>query len=62
MDSFELNKIMGALLFTCLCLLSLNIGGRGRFRTPEGAAKPGLGGGGRRRRPPWRRRGGCRKS
>jgi cytochrome c len=25
MNSFELNKIMGAVLFTCLCLLSLNI-------------------------------------
>ena len=25
MDSYELNKILGALLFTCLCLLSLNI-------------------------------------
>jgi cytochrome c len=25
MDSFEINKILGALLFTCLCLLSLNI-------------------------------------
>ena len=26
MDSFELNKILGALLFSCLCLLALNIG------------------------------------
>ena len=25
MDSFEINKILGALLFACLCLLSLNI-------------------------------------
>jgi len=25
MDSFEINKVLGALLFACLCLLSLNI-------------------------------------
>ena len=29
MDSFEINKILGALLFTCLCLLSLNIAAGG---------------------------------
>jgi cytochrome c len=40
MDSFEINKILGAILFTCLCLLALNIGAGAIFapRTPE---KPG---------------------
>ena len=36
MDSFEINKILGAVLFTCLCLLALNIGA-GAIFTP---AKP----------------------
>lgn len=31
MDSFELNKILGAFLFTCLCLLSLNIAAEAVF-------------------------------
>jgi cytochrome c len=40
MDSFELNKIMGAILGTCLALLSLNIAANALFapHTPE---KPG---------------------
>ena len=41
MDSFELNKIMGALLFTCLCLLSLNIAAEAVFH-PVKPAKPGF--------------------
>jgi cytochrome c len=41
MDSFELNKIMGALLFTCLCLLSLNIAAQAVFH-PLTPAKPGM--------------------
>jgi len=41
MDSFELNKILGALLFTCLCLLSLNIAAGAVF-TPHKPAKPGF--------------------
>jgi cytochrome c len=40
MDSFELNKILGAFLFTCLCLLALNIGAEAVFH-PEKPAKPG---------------------
>ena len=40
MDSFELNKIMGALLFACLCLLSLNIAANAIF-TPTKLEKPG---------------------
>ena len=40
MDSFEINKILGALLFTCLCLLALNIGAEAMFH-PVKAAKPG---------------------
>ena len=41
MDSYELNKILGALLFTCLCLLSLNIAAEAVFH-PVKPAKPGL--------------------
>jgi cytochrome c len=41
MDSFEINKILGALLFTCLCLLSLNIGAEALFH-PAKPAKPGF--------------------
>jgi cytochrome c len=41
MDSFEINKIMGALLFTCLCLLSLNIAAEALFH-PAKPAKPGF--------------------
>src|SRR5215211_1248369 len=41
MDSFELNKILGALLFTCLCLLSLNIAAEAVFH-PAQPAKPGF--------------------
>jgi cytochrome c len=40
MDSFELNKIMGAILGTCLGVLSLNIAANAIF-TPERPAKPG---------------------
>jgi cytochrome c len=40
MDSFELNKIMGAILGTCLGLLSLNIAANAIFH-PAMPAKPG---------------------
>jgi cytochrome c len=40
MDSFELNKILGAVLGTCLFLLALNIGAGAVF-TPEKPAKAG---------------------
>jgi cytochrome c len=40
MNSFELNKIMGAVLFTCLCLLSLNIAA-GAIFAPAKMEKPG---------------------
>jgi cytochrome c len=40
MDSFELNKIMGAILGTCLGLLSLNIAANAIF-APTQPAKPG---------------------
>jgi cytochrome c len=40
MDSFEINKILGAVLFTCLCLLSLNIAANAIF-TPPKPEKPG---------------------
>ena len=40
MNSFELNKILGAVLATCLALLSLNIGASALF-APEAPAKPG---------------------
>ena len=40
MDSFELNKIMGALLGTCLLLLSVNIVA-GAYFAPTKLAKPG---------------------
>ena len=41
MDSYEINKILGALLFTCLCLLSLNIAAGAVF-APVKPAKPGF--------------------
>jgi cytochrome c len=41
MDSFELNKILGALLFSCLCLLSLNIAADAMF-APKKPEKPGF--------------------
>jgi cytochrome c len=41
MDSYEINKILGALLFTCLCLLSLNIAAGAVF-APHKPAKPGF--------------------
>jgi cytochrome c len=41
MNSFELNKILGAVLGTCLVLLSLNIGAGALF-APEKPAKPGF--------------------
>ena len=40
MDSFELNKILGALLGACLCLLALNIAAGALF-APVKPAKPG---------------------
>jgi cytochrome c len=40
MDSFELNKILGAILGTCLMTLALNIGA-GAIFAPEKPAKPG---------------------
>lgn len=40
MDSYELNKIFGAVLFTCLCVLSLNIAA-GAIYTPKKVEKPG---------------------
>jgi cytochrome c len=40
MDSFELNKVMGAVLATCLFLLSLNIASEALFHAPK-PAKPG---------------------
>jgi len=40
MNSFELNKILGAVLATCLILLALNIGASALF-APEAPAKPG---------------------
>jgi cytochrome c len=41
MDSFEINKLLGALLFTCLCLLALNIAAEAVFH-PVKPAKPGF--------------------
>ena len=41
MDSYEINKILGALLFTCLCLLSLNIAAGAMFASHK-PAKPGF--------------------
>src|SRR5262249_2118486 len=41
MDSFEINKILGAFLFTCLVLRALNIGA-GAVYAPIKAAKPGM--------------------
>jgi cytochrome c len=41
MDSFELNKILGALLFTCLLTLTLNITAGAVF-APHQPAKPGF--------------------
>jgi cytochrome c len=40
MDSFELNKILGAILGTCLILLTLNIAAEAMF-APHAPAKPG---------------------
>ena len=40
MDSFEINKILGAVLGTCLVLLSLNIAASALF-APHKPAKPG---------------------
>jgi cytochrome c len=41
MDSFELNKILGALLFTCLALVALSITAGAVF-SPQNPAKPGF--------------------
>lgn len=40
MNSFELNKILGAVLFTCLCILALNITADAIF-SPVKPEKPG---------------------
>jgi cytochrome c len=40
MDSFEINKILGAVLFTCLVVLALNIAAGAMF-SPAKPAKPG---------------------
>jgi cytochrome c len=40
MDSFEINKILGAVLGTCLVLLALNIGANALF-SPHAPQKPG---------------------
>jgi len=40
MNSFELNKVLGAILGTCLIMLALNIGA-GAIFAPEKPAKPG---------------------
>src|SRR5215470_8449255 len=40
MDSFEINKILGAVLFTCLMLLAVNIAAGAIFTAPK-PAKPG---------------------
>jgi cytochrome c len=40
MDSYELNKIIGAVLFTCLCLVALNIAAGAIFSRQE-PEKPG---------------------
>jgi cytochrome c len=40
MNSFELNKVLGAILATCLITLALNIGA-GAIFAPEKLAKPG---------------------
>lgn len=40
MDSYELNKIIGAVLFTCLCVVALNITA-GAIFSPHKPAKPG---------------------
>jgi cytochrome c len=40
MNSFELNKVLGAILATCLITLALNIGAGALF-APEKPAKPG---------------------
>jgi cytochrome c len=40
MDSFETNKILGAFLFACLCLLALNISA-GAIFAPHKPEKPG---------------------
>ena len=42
MNSFELNKILGAILGTCLVLLALNIAAGAVF-APQKPAKPGFG-------------------
>jgi len=40
MNSFEMNKILGAILTTCLCVVALNIASGAIFSPPE-LAKPG---------------------
>ncbi|MBI3433608.1 MAG: c-type cytochrome [Proteobacteria bacterium] len=40
MDSYEINKIVGAILFTSLCILALNITAEALF-SPAKPAKPG---------------------
>ena len=60
MDSYELNKILGALLFCCLCVLSLNIAAGAVF-APAQARQARLGSrGSGSRSGRWRRSGGRR--
>jgi cytochrome c len=40
MDSFETNKVLGAVLFTCLAIQALNVGAGAAF-SPRPPAKPG---------------------
>jgi len=41
MDSFEINKVLGAILFTCLVMLALNIAAGAMFTAPK-PEKPGF--------------------
>ena len=40
MNSFELNKVLGAILGTCLILLALNIGAGAIFSVPRSRPSP----------------------
>ena len=40
MDSFELNKVLGAILGTCLFLVALNIAAGALFAAPKPANAP----------------------
>ncbi len=41
MDAYEINKVIGAILFTCLCVVALNIAA-GAIFAPHIPAKPGF--------------------